>query len=365
MRFRALVVSLVVAMLPVSPQLVWAYKEGQSGYSGVFGGPSCSICHSGGSTPIVSLTGNTTLNLGGTGTYTFTVTSTEPSKQIAAGFDASATDSAGADSGTLIAESTQDDQLCGLVVAPPTTLCPMTSPFTDVTHTSPGKANDTNGKASWIFQWKAPAKKGNYALWAAGNSVNGDGAANIAFNGMPAIPGDASATTVLYVSVGGAATVTPTITPTPTPTATAGPPTETATRTSTPVSTSTPTASVPPTSTATPPPTNTSTPQATSTVTLTPNVPTDTPTQPSAPTATASTTSSPPPTATDTATPVSTPRGTPGDANCDGKVTAADVTALELALSGSSFGCGGADANGDMLVNDADFGTLLGLLFPS
>ncbi len=192
MRFRAFVVSLVVVMLPVSPRLVWAYKEGQAGYSGKFGGPSCSLCHNGGSTPIVSLTGNTTLPLGGTGMYTFTVTSTDPSKQIAAGFDASATDSAGADSGTLIAEAAQDDQLCEAFLTPPM-LCPGSPPLTDVTHTSPGKANDANGRASWIFQWKAPATKGNYAIWAAGNSVNGDGAANIAFNGTPAIPGDASA----------------------------------------------------------------------------------------------------------------------------------------------------------------------------
>jgi hypothetical protein len=64
------------------------------------------------------------------------------------------------------------------------------------------------------------------------------------------------------------------------------------------------------------------------------------------------------PSATSSASPLTTPSSTPtasfrrGDANCDAKVTAADITAL-LQVIGSPPRCG-ADANGDGKVDAQD-----------
>ena len=77
--------------LPVFAFLVWAAplfanSAGIPGYSGK-NGPLviCNVCHGGGATPIVSLTGPATLNPNGTGTFTFTVQSADRDIQVAAG----------------------------------------------------------------------------------------------------------------------------------------------------------------------------------------------------------------------------------------------------------------------------------------
>ena len=75
----------------------------------------------------------------------------------------------------------------------------------ELTHTGP-RENDGNGQASWSFTWVAPTTPGDYALFAAGNSVNLNTEST----------GDASAFTVLMVHVAGTD-------PTPTPTATPAP----------------------------------------------------------------------------------------------------------------------------------------------
>jgi cysteine-rich repeat protein len=136
----------------------------------------------------------------------------------------------------------------------------------------------------------------------------------------------------------------PTRTPTITPTATVTPtvtPTATSTRTRTPTATRTvtPTATLSPTRTVTP--TGSLPPTATPTRT-----PTVSPTAP--PTVSASPTAS--------ATPTGTPfEGIPGDANCDGQVTAADFTVIVM-MAGRAPDplCPLADANGDGIVDAAD-----------
>ena len=175
-------------------------------------------------------------------------------------------------------------------------------------------------------------------------------------------------------------TPTPSGTPTATPTATL-----TATRTITPTATVsptrtvTPTGSQAPTSTATSTPSNTVTVTATrtATVTRTPAAqptasstltasPTTTPTPSVSPTATQTPTrvptATPTPTATDTATPV--PVGIPGDGNCDGRLTAADFTAIVM-MRGPAPGqsCPLADFNQDGVVDATDLTNAIRFLF--
>ncbi len=187
-------------------------------------------------------------------------------------------------------------------------------------------------------------------------------------------------------------TATPTRTATPAWTAT---PTETETRTPshTPSATGTPTAtstpSAAPTATATRTVAGSPTATATSTLTATAAAsgsptPTTYTASPSATASTLPTEASTPQTATPSATPSQTPPpatagtptetaivsptgspapGAPGDANCDGVVSAADVVAVIGVIdSGVSLGCG-EDANEDGRVDEADLNEILGLIF--
>ena len=162
-------------------------------------------------------------------------------------------------------------------------------------------------------------------------------------------------------------TSTPTPSDTPTVTATA---TQTPTRTVTPTATSsptrtvTPTGSQPPTASPTPTQTNTRTPTATptasntttATTTRTPtSTSTLTPTQ--VPTVTSTGTSTPSPTAT--ATP-----GQPADANCDGRLSAADFTAIVTMLGRPpDASCLLADFNQDGIVDEQDLQAAIVLEF--
>jgi hypothetical protein len=169
----------------------------------------------------------------------------------------------------------------------------------ELTHQS-RKSNDGAGVATWDFTWQAPATGGDHSLFAAGNSVNGNGT-----NG-----GDRAATTVLVVRVVAA-------TATPIPTATSGPPTPTD----------------PPAATATPEPSSTRR-----------ETPTGTPTR----------------TATASATPTPTPTGpSPGDTNCDARINAADVLAVLLEVHGEVAGCEFADANCDGAVDLEDLDAVI------
>ncbi len=285
---------------------VLAYSTGIAGYSGKQQGVTCNVCHSGGGTPGVSLTGPETLAPSGTGTYVFTVQSTT-SRQTAAGFNVAAS------GGTLEVVNGQKEQIY--------------SGTTELTHTAP-KANNASGQAAWQFKWKAPAAPGNYTLWAAGNSVNLSGSTG----------GDAAAATVFSVAVGSVATPTPTATLTPSPTRTPQP---TASPTQTPMPTDTPTPE--PTATAVDTPTSTLAPTETLTATP-PASPTFTPTAPS--------------------TPAPTVLPSAGDANCDGSVTAADLTALVAVLEGIAPPlCVGADADQNGELDEADLPSIVDILF--
>ena len=185
-------------------------------------------------------------------------------------------------------------------------------------HNGP-KANDSNDDAVFAFDWTAPTTPGTYTLFGAGNSVNLNG-----FN-----TGDAATKTTMMVSVGTLAS------PTPTPSATAPPPTTTATATRTLSSTPSPTSTLAPT------------------LTPTFTVPTDTPT----------------PTATPTPSRTPTRAVTPGDANCNNRITAADlVSVTELAIA-CQAACEidnsvcGVDVNRDLQINQQDIEALIELLF--
>ena len=177
------------------------------------------------------------------------------------------------------------------------------------------------------------------------------------------------------------------VTATPTATATL---VATATPTETPVPTDTPTPPDAPTSTWTPtqisfsvtpshtatvtrtiPPAPSSTPTVTESVTPTTTAtPSQTTTPSPTPPATASLTASPAPTpsstATSTASPTTTASPTPGpgtpDTNCDGKVSAADLTAVMRRLNGLQSSCS-SDANGDGRIDDVDLMTVTRSMF--
>jgi hypothetical protein len=177
-----------------------------------------------------------------------------------------------------------------------------------------------------------------------------------------------------------AASIAAPLTPPPTPTSTATAtvtrtPTATVTRTPTATATRTPSATATRTSTATPAP-------STQTATVTPiavaPTPTNTPSAMATQTATAmqsatapgdteqSPTPSPPPieTATALASATTSPApGLPGDANCDGMVSAADLVAVSTAIgAGIGRGCG-EDANEDGTLDTADLARIVALIF--
>ena len=124
--------------------------------------------------------------------------------------------------------------------------------------------------------------------------------------------------------------------------------------------TATPTA-LPPTETFTPePPTATEKP-----------IPTDTPTtEPTAtrrdtPTATATRTHTPAPSPTPTVTPTATPTGpSPGDGNCDGRISAADLSSLLSQLdTGEAGECAFVDADCNAVVDEQDVFAVLSRIF--
>jgi len=145
-------------------------------------------------------------------------------------------------------------------------------------------------------------------------------------------------------------TTSPTLTSTASNTPTASPtvtPTPTATTTPTASATGTDTATVTATPTATPP--RTPTPSCTQTCTATP-----------------SSTPSPTVSYTITMTATSTPTATVspvGDVNCDAVVSAADVSAVVLAIESGEAGRCGGDVNGDSALDNKDIGAVIQAIF--
>ena len=183
-----------------------AHSAGEVGHSGKQGS-ICNDCHSGGMAPTVAFEGPTTVTVGDTATYTFSVHSARAA-QKAAGFNVAVS------AGTLATVASQGEQLIS----------------GELTHTAP--KNNTDAAASFQFTWTAPPSAGAATLFGAGNSVNRNGQST----------GDRAAATTLIVTVVEAEP------PTPTPTATALP---------APTDTPPPTVATSPTDTRTPGPTRT------------------------------------------------------------------------------------------------------------
>jgi len=169
------------------------------------------------------------------------------------------------------------------------------------------------------------------------------------------------------------ATLTPSVTPNPSAT-----PSATLTPTSSPSNTPTPSPTSSPSHTATSTPsaahtaTSTTTPNTPHTATAThdaASTPTSTANATSAATATPDGTANPspsqsPPDATATASSTGTPAmAAPGDANCDGVVSAADLVAVVAAIASDAEPVCGEDANQDGDVDAADLDQVAALIF--
>lgn len=165
-----------------------AYQTGIVGLSGKSNGFYCRNCHAGGTVPLVAFEGPTVVQPGMMATFRFTVIS-QAAGQTLAGFDVAGS------GGTL-----------GLVPEQGTRL-----ELNEVTHSTP-KENDGNGQASFELTWQAPASEGEYTLFGAAVSANGNHERT----------GDAAARTTYGVVVSASL-------PTPTPTPPAATPTATAT----------------------------------------------------------------------------------------------------------------------------------------
>jgi hypothetical protein len=144
-----------------------AFSSGILGYSGNPGtnsGNICTICHSSGTLPTVSLTGPTDVAPGSTNSYTLVISG---GQQSAGGLDVSAT------AGTLMVNDA-GTQLLGA----------------EITHVAPRLVNGSR-EVVFTFAWQAPVLPGNTILYAAGNSVDFQGGTN----------GDNAAATSLQISV--------------------------------------------------------------------------------------------------------------------------------------------------------------------
>ena len=129
-----------------------ALPTGISGASGK-SGTICNRCHSGGATPMVSLSGPATIAAGGQATYTFTIGG---GAAVAGGLDAALDDASLAAGAHLTTVSPRTQILDG-----------------EVTHTQP---NDfTAGSLTFQLAVNAPAAARTMTLWVAGNSTNHDG----------------------------------------------------------------------------------------------------------------------------------------------------------------------------------------------
>lgn len=145
-----------------------ARSGGISGYSGnpaTNGGQICNACHSGGITPVVTLSGPTMVAVSATNVYTLTISG---GQQSYGGFDVSA------NGGVLAINEIGTQLLDG-----------------EVTHLNRRPVNASN-EVVFTFQWQAPATPGPYTLYGAGNSVNNGNGTN----------GDQAAADTLMVNVG-------------------------------------------------------------------------------------------------------------------------------------------------------------------
>lgn len=139
-----IVASATAAMLAfASPAL--AVKSGLDGYTGKQG-PTCAVCHSGGPTPNVTISGPTTLTAGQTGEYTVRVETSQPG----VGMGGAASD------GAIVTPGTNTKQK-----------------FDEVSHSS--VVSPSNGAAVFTFKVQASPYNGTLTVYAVGNAVNDNG----------------------------------------------------------------------------------------------------------------------------------------------------------------------------------------------
>jgi predicted outer membrane repeat protein len=143
---------------------IWSF----SGNPATQGGAICTMCHSGGAVPLVTLAGPTVVDPGTVNSYVLTI---RGGQQVAGGLDVSVT------GGSLIAT----DPLTQILNS-------------ELAHTMPKNA-DSSGSVSWGFRWQAPATAGSATRYGAGNSVNNAQGSN----------GDNAAAAVLDIMVGAVA----------------------------------------------------------------------------------------------------------------------------------------------------------------
>ena len=168
-----------------------AYSTGVT--TQLFGPTGCNQCHFGGSTPIVDLSGPTTVAPSSSNTYTLRITAS--GAQTKAGLNVSAT------AGTLTTGGSDAANTQVLVGS---------GNRSEITHTAPKAAS--NGVTTFTFLWTAPTAAAIVQMTAWGNAVNGN-ATQV---------GDAAASSGLTITVVGEPTPTPPSLPTATATATAG-----------------------------------------------------------------------------------------------------------------------------------------------
>ncbi len=169
------IITAVLLLSAAVPQKVWAHASGMSGYSGnpsTNSGAICTMCHSGGTMPTVTMTGPTSLAPGANGVYTLTITG---GAAVVGGLDVSAS------SGTLTASDATTQLMGGEV-------------------TQKSSTAFSSGTLSFTFTLNAPATAGTVTVYGAGLSANGNGSTS----------GDNAAKATLAVTV--AAATAPTIT---------------------------------------------------------------------------------------------------------------------------------------------------------
>jgi len=140
----------LAAMALVNVPQVGAKQNGIVGYSGKQGATCDDDCHVGGVTPLVRFEGTQRVMADALATFRFVVTS-QASKQKVAGFNVAASD------GVLDIVAGQSEHV----------------EFDELTHDAP-KSN-VDGEAGWQFTWHAPNQPGQYVLYGAGLSANGNG----------------------------------------------------------------------------------------------------------------------------------------------------------------------------------------------
>jgi hypothetical protein len=167
---RSLALALFIAALAIAAQAS-AFSAGISSIS--FGSLGCNTCHSGGSTPTVTLTGPTTVAPESTSEYTLKIQVT--GSQTKGGLNVAATDGTLAIGGSASSGTRTIDGKNGLV---------------EITHT--GAKASSGGFVTFSFLWTAPSVPTSITMTGWGNAV--DGSATNA--------GDKAAFAALTVTVG-------------------------------------------------------------------------------------------------------------------------------------------------------------------